>query len=315
MNELDLIRSFRSEMPEPSAAASARAERAWRRGEPRRPRWAPRAAVAAGLVAAATAAALIVPSKDDSQLGTQSASAAGTLRQAAAAQVGAPARPLRSGEYWYVRRRTQWPTYVGDRYAIIQPQVREDWVGVDGARHWRIRQDGEPRFPGPRDRQRWEEAGRPVPTGPAEHRVRAPGRPPFYDGAKAVTYAQLLALPRDPEALYRRMHDAAVECECGNGVDEETFVIAGDLLRDNPIPADLRAAILRAAALIPGIELIQDVRDVAGRGGVGVAFDGTGGESVLVFDPKTYELLGENDGLGGSADLESAIVESPDALP
>ena len=54
---------------------------------------------------------------------------------------------------------------------------------------------------------------------------------------------------------------------------------------------------------------------MAGRGGVGVAFDGTGGESVLVFDPKTYELLGENNGLGGSADLESAIVESITARP
>jgi hypothetical protein len=134
-------------------------------------------------------------------------------------------------------------------------------------------------------------------------------------GNDAVPYSKLLDLPRDPEALYRRMHDAAVECECGNGVDQETFVIAGDLLRDNPIPTDLRAAVLRAAALIPGIELLDHQRDAAGRPGVGVAFDGVGQRGVLIFDPKTYELLGENDGLGGSADLESAIVGSLNARP
>ena len=37
MNELDLIRSFRADVPGPSAAATARAERAWRPA-PRRAR-------------------------------------------------------------------------------------------------------------------------------------------------------------------------------------------------------------------------------------------------------------------------------------
>jgi len=40
-----------------------------------------------------------------------------------------------------------------------------------------------------------------------------------------MTYRELLALPRDPATLYRRFHDAAVECECGNSVDQETFVL------------------------------------------------------------------------------------------
>jgi hypothetical protein len=323
MNELELIRSFRADMPAPSAAATATAERAWRRAATRRGRrpWLPGARALAGgaaLVAAVSAAALILPSEEHSRLGTQPARAAQTLRHAAAAQVGGLSRPLRPGEYWYVRRRTEWATVSESAggWAVYRPQVREDWIGLDGARRWRTHPVGPLHFPSPRDREHWEDAGRPV-VSPRSEDHRALMQPqPFYLGDAALTYAELLDLPRDPKALYQRMHDAAVECQCGNGVDEETFVIAGDLLRDNPIPVDLRAAILRAAALIPGIELIAHQRDVAGRAGVGVAFDAPGPRrSVLIFDPQTYELLGENEGGGGSADMESAIVGSPNERP
>jgi hypothetical protein len=208
------------------------------------------------------------------------------LRLAAAAQGGGVARPLRPGEYWYVRRRTTWGT----------DGVREDWVGVDGRRRWVMPVYGQP---GER----------------SEYHAPPPKQPPFYDGVNHVTYAELLDLPRDPGALYRRLRQSAIECECGNGVDEETFVIAADLLRDNPIPTGLRAAIMRATALIPGIELLDHQRDVAGRPGVGVAFDSPGRRKVLIFDPRTYELLGEKEGNGGSADLESAIVSSIDERP
>jgi hypothetical protein len=48
---------------------------------------------------------------------------------------------------------------------------------------------------------------------------------------------------------------------------------------------------------------------------VGAAYAGAAGERVLLFDPRTYELLGENEDAGGSADLESAIVGSSTARP
>jgi hypothetical protein len=328
MNELDLIRSFRSDVPAPSAAASARAERAWRRPEPRRPRWAPRAAAAGALVAAATAAALILPGEQNSRLGAPDAAAAQTLRRAAAAQHGGLTRPLRPGEYWYIRRSTVWgasSTGSNGAYTVLFPQLREDWVGIDGARRWLTRPAGAPRFPGPRDRRRWEAAGGPDRLLEPEYHGGPTHRRPFTDGAHQVTYSQLLQLPRDPQALYEHLRATAVECDCGQSVDSETFEIARDLLRDTPIPADLRAALLRAAALIPGIKLIQHERDVAGRPGIGVAFDYGSERSVLIFDRATYELLGENQRalertsdadaapgqlIGGSADLESAIVSS-----
>jgi hypothetical protein len=163
--------------------------------------------------------------------------------------------------------------------------------------------------------RRWLDERRPG----AEFRVD-PRQKPFRVGDEAMTYEQLLSLPRDAEALHARLRQAAVDCGCGHSVDNETFVIVGDLMRENPIPADLEAALLRSAALIPGIELIESERDVAGRTGVGVAVDYRGYSDILIFNRDTYELLGENarhNGklTGGSAILESGVVRSVTAGP
>ena len=327
MDELDLIRSFRADTSPPSALATARAERAWRRPEPRRPRWSGRLAIAACVAAAATTAALVIPGERDTRLGTSAASAAGTLRLAAKSQEGGLLRPLRAGEFFYVRTKTAW-SMGGDvegAYTVIAPGVRESWVAIDGERRFRTRPDGPIRFPGPRDRTRWEAAGSPPGVVSSDHHEPAPKQGPFYLGGEPMSYAELLALPRKARALYRRVRQEAVDCECGHSVDNETFVIIGDLMRENPIPADLEAALLRAAALIPGIKLIGAERDVAGRLGVGVAVDYAGHRNILIFDRKTHELLGENERLlerknyvdgdpgelvSGSAVLASRVVDS-----
>jgi hypothetical protein len=287
VDELDLIRSFRATTSPPSEPARARAQRAWLRPEPRRPRWVARVAIAACLAAAATAIALVVPGERQGRLGAPEASAAGTLRLAAKSQTGGLAHPLRPGEFFYTRTKT---LFRGD------PADRQSWVALDGTRRWLDeRQPGADFRVGPRERV-------------------------FHLGDEAMSYSELLALPRDAEPLHRRLRQAAVECECGHSVDHETFVITGDLMRENPIPADLEAALLRAAALIPGIKLIESEQDVAGREGVGVAVDFKGFRSVLVFDRDNYELLGENerhDGrlVFGSAVIETGVVDSMTALP
>jgi hypothetical protein len=339
MNELDLIRSFRADVAEPSAAATGRARRAWRPPPRRSRRPRPRAvALAAVLAAAGTAVALVLPADDAGRLGSPSpASAAQVLKRAAAAQT-TPARPLRHGEFWYVRIRASWLTTTevdGQPIGYNAPEIREDWIAIDGYRGFRSRSAGPVRFVGPRDRARWVAAGRPDlfthdDSGRMfRHRPDAgseAARKPFYDGSKQVSYRELLALPRDPGALHARLRAIADSCDCGQSLEQETFVIVGDLMRDTPIPGDLRAALLRAAAHIPGIERIDRVRDVAGRMGTGVAIDSQGTRSALIFDPRSYELLGESEFalegaefadaepgelVSGSAVMESGIVSSP----
>ena len=315
MNELDLIRSFRAGVPGPSATATASADRAWRGATSRRrSRWAPRIAAATAAVAIAAAVALIVPSAHDGRLGAQSAKAAEILRHAAAEVSGLP-RALKPGEYWYVARKTLWTTGVEGRstgaYTVMGLELREEWSAADGTRRWTTRQIGPLRFPSDQDRERWEADGRPaLMPPPSEDRTRTG----FQVGVTEHSYRQLLDLPRDPRLLYQRFRDAAVECQCGNGVDDQTFVTAVELLFSAPLPTELRAATLRAIALIPGIEQRPE-RDILGRPGVGVAYNGSQGRQALIFDPSTYALLGERSGAGGSADLESGIVDSMNARP
>jgi hypothetical protein len=333
MDELDLIRSFRADVRPPSAAATARAERAWRRAPGPRAHLTPRRAVAGVLVAAGIAALLVLPGERDGGLGPSEAAAA-ALRQAADSQpVGLPG-PLRAGEFWYFRMRSA-SVIGGDEiggYTAIQPQVREEWVAIDGTRRTLVRPAGPLRFPGPRDRERWEAAGSPQLSapGPEEHWFSAPRKGPFYFGGKAMSYADLLALPRDAAALYGRFRAAAVECECGHSVDNQTFVLVADMLHTAPLPDDLRAALLRAAALIPGIELVPHERDAVGRRGIAVAYDYAHRREALVFDSETHKLLGETqrqlarddlaDGgpgqlLGATAYMKSGVVASRTLRP
>jgi hypothetical protein len=326
MNELDLIRTFRSDVPPPSPAAVTRGRRALQQPPRRRPRLTVRAALATAAAAVVVTVALLLPGDDGGRLGPPDARAAATLRQAATAQQGALARPLRRGEYLYVRRRTAWATSAGDEYTFIQPQISETWVGVDGSGRTVTRPDGPPRFPSPGDRERWQAGGRRL-AGQgkrSEQRFQPEsGTAAFYAANTGVSYGELLDLPREPRALHGWLRQVAVDCKCGNSVEQETFVIVGDLLRHPPLPSDLRAALLHAAAFIPGIEFVENERDIAGRRGIGVAFEDGGTRSVLVFDRESHELLGENRWLledkdygdagtlaGASADLESGVVDS-----
>lgn len=166
--------------------------------------------MAAALAAVATAIAQIMPTQDGGRLGSPEASAAQTLERAAAAQ-GVPGRPLRAGEYWYVRTRAEWltSTDLGGGVSFVEPTLREDWIAIDGYRGFRTRNTGKPQFVGPRDRARWVAAGKPDVFAKHDgrmtrHRPRGSlAQAPFYEGSEQVSYRELLDLPRDPDTLPR----------------------------------------------------------------------------------------------------------------
>jgi hypothetical protein len=55
----------------------------------------------------------------------------------------------------------------------------------------------------------------------------------------------------------------------------------------------VRAALFRAVAQLPGVDVVADARDGAGRPGTGISWSYGGGRpTVLVFDRSTYRLLG-----------------------
>ena len=75
------------------------------------------------------------------------------------------------------------------------------------------------------------------------------------------------------------------------------FVLVGDDLRETATLPAVRAALYEVAARIPGVELIGNVTDRAGRAGVAVAMTDTKSRTrqVLILDPKTSQLLAEEE--------------------
>jgi hypothetical protein len=321
MTELDLIRAFRANPTPPSHEARQRAQRAWSQ-PPRRPRRPILSgAVAAGLCAAVAAVAFVSLDGGGEQVGSPPAHAAEILRRAATAavQLDGLGQPLQPGEYWYVKTldRQQTPYSEPPAFTASETTIREEWTASDGSGRFSVRSAGEPRFPTPSDRSNWIEHGRPElgwgagSSYPKETNAIAVGDESF-------TVEQLLALPSDPERLHARLRRAAGDL--GSSPEQETFTIVADIL-GNPIPASLRASLLRAAARIPGIETVENVRDIEGRPGVAVALDDRGRTLMLIFDGETYALLGKQhlspSGMleWGSATLADGIVDSDRSRP
>ncbi|WP_327044702.1 CU044_5270 family protein [Microbispora sp. NBC_01189] len=105
-----------------------------------------------------------------------------------------------------------------------------------------------------------------------------------------TAYTVLKRLPSDAEKmrshLYARPHGDVPS-------DAGAWTAVGDLLRETYVPAPQRAALFKAAATIPGVTVNENVGDAAGRTGIGVGRVSNGVREEIIFDPDTYELLGE----------------------
>jgi hypothetical protein len=308
MDEIELLRRFRADLPGPSAGQveTARAElmkaiahESERQSVPasRRPalRLRPAWVVAVGAAAALAIAAVLLVALASGPGGTPSA-AAQALQQAAsvaAAQPGQP--PPQGGQYVYTKTRSAYLNLYGT-WSVQVPGTREAWIAPDGS--GRLRETrGEPRFLSDQQRTQWRAAGSP-----------ALGEPGVFDhpfGPRGLHYLDLSHLPTDPDALRQVIEERKVES--GPPGDAETFTIIGDLLRETYASPELRAALYQVASELPGVELLGLVRDEAGREGVGVAYTDQGVRNELIFDRKTSALLGEREVLvdpGATQDLD-----------
>lgn len=254
--------------------------------------------VAVVALAVAVAVAVAVPLSLGGGAANPTSAAAAVLHRAAraTAAAGGP-RQLRPGEYWYVK--SVWTTngaLVADPnvrggdviVAALTTYERQEWIGVD--RTGLILQHvARPiTFLSAAAREQWIRDGRP-PQVPAFTRSTVP-RDSFIQ-----PYRQLLALPTNVDILWRMLARHA-----GNGPPaarhSEMFTEVGDLLRYQPIPANLRAALYLVAARIPGIRMLGMTHDDIGRPALAVAISDTGHGiwNELLFDPRTYVLLGES---------------------
>ncbi|MET3919101.1 CU044_5270 family protein [Arthrobacter sp. UYEF20] len=139
----------------------------------------------------------------------------------------------------------------------------------------------------------WPE-GQPRPVGIQ----RAPGGA-FYGNKPTVIIGTPLkeagSLPRDPQALLDIIYERTKGA--GKSPEAEAFVTIADGLRTGVVPADLRAALYKAAALIPGVTVGDRQATVDGRTGIAIGIpspDG-GARQDIIIDPTSGLVIGEQD--------------------
>ncbi|WP_239151901.1 CU044_5270 family protein [Virgisporangium aurantiacum] len=131
---------------------------------------------------------------------------------------------------------------------------------------------------------------------------RCPGTP---DWAR-TDFAHVSKLPTTPEGMLAELRRVPAN---KNPLDQRTFQAAADLVREAYLPPAQRAALYRALALIPGLELIENAQDAAGRTGVAVGYRDTarGLREELVFDPATFQYLGEREFVIDAAKAQAPV--------
>jgi hypothetical protein len=285
MPDLESVRSLYPEASPASAEVRRRArlvlvEHIGHRSR-RRTWWSRKHALAGvGLAVAAAAVAVALvgvgnePRVDDA--------AAAVLRDAARqARAQEPLPPLGEGRVLYVKSVDAYlSTYPERGYALLEPHVREIWLGPDGGR---LRTStGRPLLPSRRDRLGWVAAGRPKLRAGTSETDEIPPHPASD-------------LPADPDALFARLEEASAGHS--RGTSTEMFTLVADAFRGAIVSPAQRAALYEVVARIPGVELVGSVRDSVGRSGMAVAIDDNSGRTThrLVIDPRTGTMLEEQE--------------------
>ncbi|MFE6287940.1 CU044_5270 family protein [Streptomyces sp. NPDC057877] len=245
-----------------------------RQEQPARRPWL-RPALVAGAVAAVAAVTLTLaaPSGDSTTAPPTKAAVALLEDVALAAEDGGGTYgEIRDDQFVYVESKVSYARYEEGAKTRIPPLHRlEHWHSVDGTRKGLIRETGRGQWSMDPDPRKGE---------------------PGYD--VSTNYRHLSTLPTDADAMYDWLHRTAPE-HSGQETNQAMFVLAADLIRGAIVPPEQSAALYRAVARIPGVTVVEDAVDAAGRKGVAIARQDPDNPTrdEWIFDKETFEFLGE----------------------
>ncbi|MEH6780780.1 MAG: CU044_5270 family protein [Rhodoglobus sp.] len=126
----------------------------------------------------------------------------------------------------------------------------------------------------------------------------------FYGSSKDSTWGSFDDMPRDPYLLLNYIY--RVTLGAGPSPDGEALVFIADTLRQGTAPADLRAALLRAATMIPGVTITDNEATLDGSTGTAIGRVETNNAKrvEIIIDPTSGRLIGER---------EVAVVDIPES--
>jgi len=242
---------------------------------PARNKWL-RPALATAAVATAAALTFVVLPSSGSQPGAQPPSRAtvALLEDIALAAEHEPSYgKVRDDQFVYMDSRVSGSNSEDGRITTTPLHREEVWMSVDGLHDGLVREAGQ----------------KPV--------VTSPYVKPGEEGWDASAfYRHVETLPTDTDGMYDYLAETAPKYS-GQEKYQAMFVLAGDLLRLSTVPPEQSAALFRAVARIPGVTLVDDAVDAAGRPGVAVARQDPDNPTrdEWIFDRKTYDFLGERE--------------------
>ncbi|WP_264349479.1 hypothetical protein [Streptomyces milbemycinicus] len=110
-------------------------------------------------------------------------------------------------------------------------------------------------------------------------------------GDRTLGWNQLDKLPTDPKALASLLPTP----NSADGKAKSTFDNATALLGESPARPELRAALYRVLAGLPGVEVAGPAKDATGRTGTALEWTTDSGTLRLIINPKTGDLLEETE--------------------
>jgi hypothetical protein len=306
-HELERVRGYRADVPDPDGAAlaaaraqlmeaisvepmpagappKARLPRKRLRSLQRRRRFALAGGLATVGVAIAGALGLTTAATPVSALAAQM----NQLAQVAASQdwTGIPG----PGQYLYTESQglTQTGTMLDSRQCILsQVEHRQIWIATDGSGALNDVRD-QSKFTSAADQATC--AALKI-TDPSSQNSSWVARFPAGPDGLSLPIHDWKSLSTDPSTLLQQIHQR----DGGADTPAELFTNVGDMMRESDVPPAIRAALYKAAALIPGVKLLGTQTDPTGQTGLGVGYPYDGGQihSELIFDQQTGRLLAE----------------------
>jgi hypothetical protein len=282
----------------------------------RRRRWAWWTA-AIGTVTAVAASVLVVQTVQYG--GPESDAAAIEQLNLAADRVSVVDEPIGPGEYRYIATHAWWMATM-DEYSYLAENVLETWVPaerhqewllrreVTGARKWLSGTEEEARADGhPVDGPMWPEGEWRAPCGDF-YAAESGEQPCRGKGSWQQPTPEFLAgVPTGTQELYDRLR--ADTSGRGSDPDLEMVVYVADALRTGQVPAQVRAAMYRVLAKVPGIQITEQVANLDGRRGTAYGISAAGARHDIIVDPGTGQFIGERQiAVDGYDDIPAGTV-------
>ncbi|MFJ9341960.1 CU044_5270 family protein [Streptomyces sp. NPDC101733] len=206
-----------------------------------------------------------------------------TVQQIADAANTRPTPEPKPGQFIYIKSTVSYLSYshngdTNESKTFVQPlHQREIWKSPDARRGWLDEPGYQPK--GGRG------LGTDNPDSKPKNGKDIPGEtaPRSYDWLKTQ--------PADPDALLKTIRSTL---SGPRDRDQQAFEEIKWIINEQLVPAPTAGALYRAAAKIPGVVLVQNSQDAAGRAGLALARldEKTGERTELVFDRTTFAYLG-----------------------